>query len=531
MAIGISIGDFIATAKLISSIVSSLKRSANAPSQYRELERELFGLQKALNEVEHLQVEPSHQSTANAIKCAALGCQHVLEEFDSKLSRYETSLGNENASGRFKTVGKKLRWGFGMSEDVTKLRVYIAAHVGSLNMRLLTLGLESTALLSTSIQDSRNEQLSATIDTTISLSGLQKQQNVQNEMLEKILQILSSVLEPRIDTLLDLTKKVWDANLYSTNLLEKAVAGRHSPDTRFTWLQEPVRLEDLFGRYIAIPSEYSFEMMEAVILARYRNGPGARRVQRRRFQISNSSNSDQILSEERFAGFVPGMRLRMAILLDEVYMSDERCPVPSCGSKEVRECTGGGKHCGKCNLWFGLATYRRKRCKEVDDESDTQESSERTKRKKRHNRLEFDHFFDDDDDDEISLYKNIRLGNLPPMRTTEIDLSVLRLFFPKLQDWQLAQSLDYCNGDVVKAVNSVYKVLGMQGIEQFHDERGTTNLDLEDRRVFLLRHVATKIETRVASYISRLERVTQRAISPHLQTVIPPKASSISAQS
>lgn len=141
MAVGFSVGDFIAVAKLICSIASTLKRSANAPTEYQELERELFGLQKALNEIETLQVEPSRQPAANAIKCAALSCHHVLEEFRSKLSKYDVPFRDHGAPRRFKAVGKKLRWGLGMAEEVTKLRVYIAAHVGSLNMRLLTFGL------------------------------------------------------------------------------------------------------------------------------------------------------------------------------------------------------------------------------------------------------------------------------------------------------------------------------------------------------------------------------------------------------
>ena len=142
MVVGFSVGDFIAVAKLIDSIVSILKRSANAPSEYLGLERELSDLQKALNGIECLHVDQSQQAAANALKCAALNCQHALEEFYSKLTEYQSSFGNgSDTSRRFKVMGKKLQWGLSMAEEVTKLRVYIAAHVGSLNMRLLTLGL------------------------------------------------------------------------------------------------------------------------------------------------------------------------------------------------------------------------------------------------------------------------------------------------------------------------------------------------------------------------------------------------------
>ena len=141
MPVSLSIGDFIAVTKLICDIISTLRRSASAHTECQELQRELSELQKALHDIEYLEVHDSHQPAAKAIKCAALSCQHVLEEFNTKLSKYKKPFGRDSASGRFKAVGKKLQWEFRMTDEVTKLRVYIAAHVGSLNMRLLTLGL------------------------------------------------------------------------------------------------------------------------------------------------------------------------------------------------------------------------------------------------------------------------------------------------------------------------------------------------------------------------------------------------------
>lgn len=141
MAISISVGDLIAVAKLIKGIVSSLGKSTHAASEYRELERELFGLQRALHEIEHLAVLPSRQAAANAIKCAALSCQLILEEFSAKLSKYERDLGHNKPAAYLNAVSRKLQWELQMKDEVVKLRIYIAAHVGSLNMRLLTFGL------------------------------------------------------------------------------------------------------------------------------------------------------------------------------------------------------------------------------------------------------------------------------------------------------------------------------------------------------------------------------------------------------
>lgn len=41
------------------------------------------------------------------------------------------------------------------------------------------------------------------------------------------------------------------------------------PDRRFTWVQEPVKLEDPFGRIWAVPSEYSSDVGIVRIRFRY----------------------------------------------------------------------------------------------------------------------------------------------------------------------------------------------------------------------------------------------------------------------
>ena len=143
MSFGISIGDFIAVGRLIQDIVSSLR--ASSKSEYRELILELHGLQRALHEIEHLKCHPSQEPAVNGIKVAALMCQYPLDEFASKLKRFESlGLGKAEHASRLdkvKMLGTKLKWGFCMEEEVMKVRAYLVAHVGSLNMRLITQGL------------------------------------------------------------------------------------------------------------------------------------------------------------------------------------------------------------------------------------------------------------------------------------------------------------------------------------------------------------------------------------------------------
>ena len=72
-------------------------------------------------------------------------CEYPLDEFTGKLRKFQdldvNTKSGASKSRYLRAWGQKLRWGFCMKEEVAKLRVYLATHVGSLNIRLLTLGL------------------------------------------------------------------------------------------------------------------------------------------------------------------------------------------------------------------------------------------------------------------------------------------------------------------------------------------------------------------------------------------------------
>jgi len=143
MSFGFSVGDFVTAAGLIRDIISCLRTASI--SEYRELIFELHGLQRALYEIEHLQCLPDQEAAVSGIKVAALMCQHPLDEFAKKLKKFESlgTIEGEKMSKAdvLKMWRQKLRWGFCMAEEVARLRAYLAAHVGSLNMRLTTHGL------------------------------------------------------------------------------------------------------------------------------------------------------------------------------------------------------------------------------------------------------------------------------------------------------------------------------------------------------------------------------------------------------
>ena len=141
MSFGFSVGDFAAAAILIKDIVSALQTSAT--SDHQELLHELHGLQRALNEIEHLKASPQQEAEVNAVKVTALTCQCRLDDFAGKLKKYE-SLGHftkASSAEKTKLWRLKLQWGFSMEAEVQSLRAHLIAHVGYLNMRLTTLNM------------------------------------------------------------------------------------------------------------------------------------------------------------------------------------------------------------------------------------------------------------------------------------------------------------------------------------------------------------------------------------------------------
>ena len=140
MSFGISVGDFLAVARLINDIANALRSSSI--SEFRQLAIELGSVERALYEIEHLVPSPGQESKINSIKIAALLCRHPLDVFATKLKKYE-SLGEVNLTRKeqLKKWKLKLEWGMTMEEEVQRIRTTLNAHMASLNVRLGTQGL------------------------------------------------------------------------------------------------------------------------------------------------------------------------------------------------------------------------------------------------------------------------------------------------------------------------------------------------------------------------------------------------------
>jgi len=81
---------------------------------YQGLILELYGLQRALDQIERLKYQAGQEAAVNAVKVAALMYQHQLDDFAGKLKKFDSMDYNNGSrtskSQKLKALGQRLRW-------------------------------------------------------------------------------------------------------------------------------------------------------------------------------------------------------------------------------------------------------------------------------------------------------------------------------------------------------------------------------------------------------------------------------------
>lgn len=121
---------------LIRKISKALKETGGASSEYQDAVIELKGLKHALQHLEALEPTEDNVSHVNAIRGMALACKLPLQDFMTKLEKYESSLGPWVNRKSFQTAGRKARWALSFGQEVEKLRALVAAKQISINLLL-----------------------------------------------------------------------------------------------------------------------------------------------------------------------------------------------------------------------------------------------------------------------------------------------------------------------------------------------------------------------------------------------------------
>ena len=99
------------------------------------------------------------------------------------------------------------------------------------------------------------------------------------------------------------------------------------------WIQEPVTLTDAFGRVAPVHLELinSWEVLDSVLMARFRDGPGERKIREKQFTLEDRTSMMDIDRKASFeTSFFPGRSIDMAIVFKQTHLPlGQSCP--GCG--------------------------------------------------------------------------------------------------------------------------------------------------------------------------------------------------------
>jgi hypothetical protein len=111
-------------------------------------------------------------------------------------------------------------------------------------------------------------------------------------------------------------------------------------DTRWTFFQAPLLVEDALGFKFPVPSEYDFSLLDMIVRHRFQKGEGSLDVKFGNYELFKTKNSKQVISAD--VRLLPGTEITMAIIVSRPVSNEERCPMPRCGSSLNSPAPGGG---------------------------------------------------------------------------------------------------------------------------------------------------------------------------------------------
>jgi hypothetical protein len=91
MSFGWSAGGIVAAINLVNRIISSVSDAGGAREHFQELEFELGGLLRALNDIAELTSQPGQVPEVLALKYAACLCEDTLKRFYEKIKPFDAN--------------------------------------------------------------------------------------------------------------------------------------------------------------------------------------------------------------------------------------------------------------------------------------------------------------------------------------------------------------------------------------------------------------------------------------------------------
>lgn len=143
MSFGFSVGDFIAALELVGTVVNALRESGGSGPEYRELVSQLHSLETALLQVKQLELDEEQRSEYIALRQSASQCQRTIDNFWTKIKKYQKHLRTGGSTSKLKDGWMKIRWEMCQQGDLARFKADLAAHTQSINIIMTALQLVS----------------------------------------------------------------------------------------------------------------------------------------------------------------------------------------------------------------------------------------------------------------------------------------------------------------------------------------------------------------------------------------------------
>ncbi|KAF2088805.1 hypothetical protein K490DRAFT_38059 [Saccharata proteae CBS 121410] len=134
-----SAGDFIAGINILIESINAIKDSAGSSAQFIGLNRELYGLERALLEVNALEIDASQASQYAAIKQTVAHCQEAVDVFMRKIKKYQPTLRVGGSANKWRDTLHKIEWRLFRKEDIEEMHGVLATHTAAITMGLVVL--------------------------------------------------------------------------------------------------------------------------------------------------------------------------------------------------------------------------------------------------------------------------------------------------------------------------------------------------------------------------------------------------------
>ena len=363
MASPLSVGDCIAIAHVIITVVRALSGSYGAAAEYQALENELGTLAETLHSISEIQWD-STEGRPHVVQRTVDECKYLLDDFQRQIAKFRIDLGADASKRSFVRITlQKIRWSFTLKRKLSDLRSSVARHVAVLNLQLPFQNLQQSSACAESTGRTRRI--------------LQHRLNHHSHGIENIRQELvfqSRVVSATNDALEAITPRneAFKGNLAGLlsdhDVLLRAVQNLQlslKPDIAHSWFQPPIRFEDALGQIISLPFEYDYHDLDSLILSWFQprtdgmSKAGLSEVQARAYEPFDSTNSKRLITSANYADVkTPGMGITMGFVVGIFFLQHGGliyCPRPGCTSKQLKPHRSGGNLCSDCPAWFDTA--------------------------------------------------------------------------------------------------------------------------------------------------------------------------------